>query len=93
MTLSWRARRRWALVVLLVGLPVYVVLAVTIVGWFDRPTIAVELLVYVVLGIAWALPLRVVFLSVARPEPETENGRPGAQGGEGRPVGSRSSGE
>ena len=27
MSLSWRARRRWALVVLLVGLPVYIVLA------------------------------------------------------------------
>jgi hypothetical protein len=91
--MSWRWRRRLALVVLLVGLPLYVVVAVSIVGLFDRPPVAVELLIYVALGIAWALPLRVVFLSVARPDPEAANGRPEAQGREGRPAGPRSSGE
>ena len=30
MKLSWAARRRWSLVLLLVGLPVYIVAAVTI---------------------------------------------------------------
>ena len=68
MRLSWRARRRWALLVLLLGLPAYIVAAVTIVGWFDRPGIALELLVYVGLGIIWALPLRAVFLGIGRPE-------------------------
>ena len=32
MALSYKARRRWALVILLVGLPIYVVAAVTLVG-------------------------------------------------------------
>ena len=68
MRLRWRARRRWSLVVLLVGLPVYVVAAVTILTALDRPPLAVELLVYVLLGIAWALPLRFVFRGVGREE-------------------------
>lgn len=68
MKLSWRTRRRLSLLVLLVGLPVYVVLAVTIVNWLDRPPVAVEFLVYLVLGILWALPLRSVFRGVAREE-------------------------
>ena len=32
MALSYKARRRWALVILLVGLPVYIVAAVTLFG-------------------------------------------------------------
>lgn len=68
--LSYRARKRWALFVLLVGLPVYIVLAVKLVGMFDRPPVWVELLVFVVLGIAWALPLRALFKGVARPDPD-----------------------
>ena len=75
MSLSWRARRRWALVVLLVGLPVYIVMALTVVSWFDRPPLLVELAIYIALGIAWALPLRVLFLSVGRDEPDEERGR------------------
>ena len=35
--LSYRARRRWAVLALLVGLPVYIMVAVSLVGWFDRP--------------------------------------------------------
>jgi hypothetical protein len=72
MKLSWRARRRWSLVVLLVGLPVYVVAAVTVIGMFDRPPLLVELAVYVGLGVLWALPLRFVFRGVGREEERDE---------------------
>jgi hypothetical protein len=68
MSLSWRARRRWSLVVLLVGLPVYVVAAVTIMNMLDRPPLLVELAVYVLLGVLWALPLRFVFRGIGREE-------------------------
>ena len=61
MSLSWRARRRWALVALLVGLPAYIVAAIAVVTRFDRPPLLVELAVFVALGILWALPLRFVF--------------------------------
>ena len=70
MSLSWRARRRWALVLLLVGLPLYVMAAVTLVGLFERPPILLELAIYVGLGIVWALPFRFVFRGVGRGDPD-----------------------
>lgn len=66
MALSYKARRRWSLVVLLVGLPVYIVSAVTVVGWLDRPSLWVELAVYVGLGLLWAVPFRKVFRGIGR---------------------------
>ncbi|MER2509074.1 DUF2842 domain-containing protein [Amaricoccus sp.] len=75
--LSYRARRRWSLVILLVGLPVYIVLAVALVALFDRPGLVWELLIYVGLGLLWALPFRRVFLGVGRPDSDAprEGGR------------------
>ena len=78
MKLSWNARRRWALVLLLVGLPLYIVAAVTIMNRLDRPGLLVELLVYVGLGVLWALPFRFLFLGVGRPDPDAR----GEEGGE-----------
>jgi hypothetical protein len=68
--LSWAARRRWALVLLLVGLPLYVAAAVTAVNRLDRPPLVVELAVYVALGIVWVLPFRFLFLGIGRPDPD-----------------------
>jgi hypothetical protein len=73
--LSRRARRRWALVVLLVGLPLYIMAAVSLVALFDRPGILVELVIYVALGIVWALPLRSIFRGVGRADPATSGDR------------------
>lgn len=70
MPLSYRNRRRLALVILLVGMPAYVVAAVTLVNLFDRPAPAVEVLIYVVLGMLWILPFRAVFRGVGRADPE-----------------------
>ena len=70
MGLSYKARRRWSLVILLVGLPIYIVAAVSIVNALDRPHFAVELLVYVVLGIVWCLPFKFVFRGVGKADPE-----------------------
>ncbi len=73
MALSYKARRRWSLVILLIGLPAYIVAAVTILNWLDRPPLFVELLVYVVLGIVWALPFKAVFRGVGKADPEAED--------------------
>ncbi|WP_170538968.1 DUF2842 domain-containing protein [Ruegeria conchae] len=70
--LSYKARRRWSLVLLLVGLPVYIVAVVTIVNWLDRPPIWLELLVYVALGILWALPFKFVFRGVGKEDPDQD---------------------
>ncbi len=67
--LSYAARRRWSLVVLLVGLPLYIVAAVNLVALFDRPGILVELLIYAGLGVIWSLPVRFIFSGVGRPDP------------------------
>ncbi|MBM2292363.1 DUF2842 domain-containing protein [Sulfitobacter pseudonitzschiae] len=72
MALSYKARRRWSLIILLVGLPLYVILAVNIVALFDRPSIWVELLVYVGLGVLWAFPLKAVFKGVGQPDPDAD---------------------
>lgn len=76
--LSYKSRRRWSLVILLVGLPVYIVAAVTIVTALGRPPIWVELLVYVFLGFLWMLPFKFVFKGVGKPDPDApkdEQGR------------------
>ncbi|MGH1423373.1 MAG: DUF2842 domain-containing protein [Pseudooceanicola sp.] len=70
MALTHKGRRRWALIILLIGLPVYIVAAVTIMNWLGRPHILVELFVYVALGIVWALPFKAVFRGVGREDPD-----------------------
>ena len=70
MSLSYKARRRWSLVILLIGLPAYVVTAITVVNLFDRPGIVLELAIYVGLGIIWALPFKAVFRGIGQPDPD-----------------------
>ncbi|MEM1006686.1 MAG: DUF2842 domain-containing protein [Pseudomonadota bacterium] len=68
--LSYKARRRWSLIILLVGLPVYIVAVVRIVNLFDRPPLWLELIIYVALGIVWALPFKFVFRGVGKEDPD-----------------------
>ena len=70
MALSYKARRRWSLVILLVLLPAYIVAAVTIMNWLDRPPLWFEFFVYVVLGLLWALPFRAVFRGIGKADPD-----------------------
>ncbi len=69
MTLSWKARRRLSLLILVVALPLYIVVVVNVLALFDRPSFWVELAIYVILGIIWALPLKAVFRGVGQPDP------------------------
>ena len=71
--ISYKARRRWALVILLLGLPVYIVVAVSVLNWLGRPSFLVELLVYVVLGVLWALPFRFIFRGVGQADPDQDD--------------------
>jgi hypothetical protein len=73
--LSYRTRRRLSILILVVGLPLYIIVAVNVVALFDRPGILVELLIYVVLGIVWALPLKAIFKGVGQPDPEDDERR------------------
>ena len=69
MALSYKTRRRLSLLILVVGLPLYIIVAVTVVSLIDRPSIWLELLIYIGLGILWALPQ-----TAATTEPTTEKG-------------------
>lgn len=70
MALSYKARRRWSLAILLIGLPAYIVAAVTVMNLLDRPSLWVELAVYVGLGILWALPFKFVFKGIGQADPD-----------------------
>ncbi|MEM9717221.1 MAG: DUF2842 domain-containing protein [Pseudomonadota bacterium] len=70
MALSYKARRRWSALILMVGLPLYIVVAVNVVEMFERPSILVELLIYVGLGVLWAIPLKAVFKGVGQADPD-----------------------
>ena len=74
MPLSYKARRRWSLLILLVALPAYIVVTITVVnmleGMFGRPPIVLEFIIYVLLGIIWALPLKKIFLGVGQSDPD-----------------------
>ena len=70
--MNLKSRKRLSLLVLLVLMPLYVVVAVTLMNWmgarFGRLHILVEVAIYVVLGILWALPFKKVFLGVGKEE-------------------------
>ncbi|MEM9902256.1 MAG: DUF2842 domain-containing protein [Pseudomonadota bacterium] len=74
MALTYKARRRWSLVILLIGLQAYIVATVTMMNWLDatygRQPLAVEFLVYVVLGVLWALPFKSVFRGIGKADPD-----------------------
>ncbi len=68
--LSYKARRRWSMVILLIGMPLYIVVAVNVVGLFERPSILLELAVYTALGVLWILPFKFVFRGVGKEDPD-----------------------
>lgn len=72
MALSHKSRKRLAIVLLVVWLPAYIVAAITIIGMLDRPPLLLELGLYVLLGVLWALPFKFVFLGVGTEDPEAD---------------------
>lgn len=65
-----KTRKRLSLLVLLLGLPGYIIVAVTLVNWMDRTwgrqPIYIELLVYIGLGIVWILPFKRLFRGIGK---------------------------
>ena len=70
--LSYKVRRRLSLLILLVGLPLYIVAAVNVIALFDRPSILVEVIVYVSLGMLWAFPFKYVFRGAGQADPDQD---------------------
>lgn len=67
-----KTRKRLSLLVLLLGLPAYIAVAVTLMNWMDarwgRQPIWVELLIYIGLGIIWIVPLKRIFTGIGKGE-------------------------
>ncbi|MEM7073473.1 MAG: DUF2842 domain-containing protein [Pseudomonadota bacterium] len=74
MALSYKQRRRWSLLILLVALPLYIVVAVNFTDWLRARTgglgVLVEFAIFVALGVAWVLPLKPVFKGVGQADPD-----------------------
>ncbi len=70
MSLSYKARKRWSLFVLLVVMPAYVVLAVSLMNSIARLPLWAEVPAYVLLGVGWILPFKRVFIGVGQPDPD-----------------------
>lgn len=70
MALSYKARKRLSLLVLLVGMPVYVVAAVSVMNALPRLPLWAEVPVYLALGFAWILPFKALFKGIGQPDPD-----------------------
>lgn len=61
------------MLVLLVGLPTYLVVVITIENWLVRrwgpPPMLAELVLFVALAFLWALPFKGLFTGVGQPDP------------------------
>jgi len=68
--MSYKLKRRLSLLILVVGLPMYIILIVNLISSFDRPNFVVELLIYLLSGVVWAFPLKSVFRGVGQAEEE-----------------------
>ncbi len=73
MALPYKTRRKLSLLILLIALPLYIVVAVNLTDWLRARFeigFLTELLVFVVLGIIWIVPLKPVFLGVGQADPD-----------------------
>ena len=74
--MTYKTRRRLALLILLVGLPVYIVVVITVLGLLGRPPLWVEFAVYVAFGVLWAVPFRFIFKGVGQADPDAGDDAP-----------------
>ncbi len=70
MTIGYKNRRRISLILLLVGLPIYIIFAINLVALFERPSILIELFIYLGLGIVWAFPFKFIFKGIGQADPD-----------------------
>ncbi|WBU57655.1 DUF2842 domain-containing protein [Paracoccus sediminicola] len=70
--MNLKTRKRLSLLLLVLGLPGYIVVAWMLSAWvndsFGRLPIWAELLLFVALGIVWALPFKRVFTGIGKDE-------------------------
>jgi membrane protein implicated in regulation of membrane protease activity len=72
MALSYKTRKRLTIFIILVGVPLYLMLAVTVVALLPPLPLAVEFLLYVLLGVVWVFPLKSIVRGVSQPDPDAD---------------------
>lgn len=70
MALSYKARRRWSLFVLLVGLPAYIAAVWFILSLIEGWAVWLQVVICFLFSILWAFPLKAVFLGVGQADPD-----------------------
>ena len=68
--LSYKTKRRLSAFLLIIGLPLYIIIAVSILALFERPSLLLEFAIYVSLGVLWALPFKAIFKGVGQSNPD-----------------------
>ena len=63
----YKLKRVIVLLVLLLWLPFYIVLVLNLLTYFERPSLIVELIIYVVAGVIWAWPFKALFKGIGQP--------------------------
>ncbi len=63
----YKLKRVIVLLVLLLWLPFYIVLVLNLLAYFERPSLIVELLVYIIAGVFWAWPFKALFKGIGQP--------------------------
>lgn len=70
MALSYKARKRWSLFVLLIGLPVYIAAVWYILSLIEGWPVWLQIVICLVFSMVWAFPLKAVFLGVGKVDPD-----------------------
>lgn len=75
MALTYKQRKKWSLVILLIWMPLFIVLSVSVINWLypdplNRPHFLVELGIFVGLGLICFLPFKRIFLGIGQPDPD-----------------------
>ncbi len=64
--MKYKSRRTLSLIFLLLGLPLYIALVITGLSFFPRQNVFIELVIYVILGVIWAFPLKYIFKGIGQ---------------------------
>lgn len=70
MALSYKVRKRLSFLILFVGLPLYILVAISFVALLPPLPVAVEFFMYAFLGIAWVFPFKSIFRGTSKPDPD-----------------------
>ena len=63
--LNKKHRKKIAYLILFIFLPIYIIVAVSIMNYVGQLNIWIELIIYVLLGILWIFPFKFVFKGLA----------------------------